>query len=161
MWTTRQRITAQTHTKALFGCWLQTCPHLWGFIRVPRVEKHLLHHDPFNPITPHLEPAHTPHKESRTKPVFYFSHTYIFSFFSSPVSPRGLVKTSPRPETKVEPIVCNSCGDKNPSRGLFLLDTVNLQVGLWRKKGKMVKRRDVARSGELRLYLSLSSSFWW
>lgn len=42
---------------------------------------------------------------------------------------RGPVKTSPRPESKVESrvrIVCNHCGDKNEARGLFSLDTVNL-----------------------------------
>ncbi len=128
------------------------------------------HHSPFNPITVHSTPSQ--HIYSCKDPRQRVSHTACalilallhISFLSSRLS-RGPVKTSPRPESKVESrvrIVCNSCRDKNRSPWAISAGYCKAtQVGLWRRKGKMLNGRDAARLGGHRLCFSPSSSFWW
>ncbi len=162
MWTTWQEINHKLPNAAV-TCVTSAAGPRDGW-RCRLQETHLLHNNPSQPIQPH----HNTSIAAKT-PRQRVSHTASpallhISFLLSRLS-RGPVKTSPRPESKVESrvrIVCNGCRDKNRSPwAIFTGYCKATQVGLWRRKGKMLNGRDAARLGGHRLCFSLSSSFWW
>ncbi len=162
MWTTWQEINHKLPNAAV-TCVTSAAGPRDGW-RCRLQETHLLHNNPSQPIQPitvHSTPSQHIYscKDPQTK-----SLSHHISFLFSRLS-RGPVKTSPRPESKVESrvrIVCSSCRDKNRSPWAILAGYCKAtQVGLWRRKGKMLNGRDAARLGGHRLCFSLSSSFWW
>lgn len=128
---------------------------------------------PWRPVTPHLwackDHQTKPLKESLIKPSFV-SHSppYFLSFLRCafvPSFPEGLLKHRPGLKQRWSPgygLFATVAGTKKPRPwAVFAGYCKPTQVGLWRKKGKMLNGSDAARSGGHRLYFSHSSSFWW